>query len=141
MDGRFGPVTASAVRAVQAAHGPSADAMVGADTWPVLAVTVRQGSAGSAVQAVQDALVARGHPLAVDGRFGPATASAVRALQTARGLPAARAPAVVSADPGCPGGRGSRMMVQEPLRDRPGRRGLPPAASVRSQVRESSCVS
>ncbi len=95
VDGRFGPATASAVRAVQTAHGLPADAVVGAATWPVLAVTVRQGSAGSAVQAVQDALVARGYPLAVDGQFGPATGSAVRALQTAHGLPA---DAVVSAD-------------------------------------------
>lgn len=44
------------------------------------------GSTGTAVRAVQQALVDRGASLAVDGQFGPITANAVAAFQTAQGL-------------------------------------------------------
>ena len=44
-------------------------------------VTVRNGSQGQGVRAVQRQLNARGSSLAVDGIFGPLTDTAVRAYQ------------------------------------------------------------
>lgn len=49
-------------------------------------VSVRRGATGEAVRALQQALAARGHALAVDGVFGPRTEQAVRAFQAASGL-------------------------------------------------------
>lgn len=43
--------------------------------------TVRRGATGEDVQTVQGLLGARSHPVAVDGAFGPATETAVRAVQ------------------------------------------------------------
>ena len=52
--------------------------------WPV----VRQGDEGHPVLTLQELLRALGHAVAVDGDFGPQTASAVRAVQNAAGLTA-----------------------------------------------------
>ena len=52
--------------------------------WPV----VRQGDDGHPVLTLQELLRAHGHAIAVDGDFGPQTATAVRAVQTAAGLTA-----------------------------------------------------
>jgi len=52
--------------------------------WPVVA----QGAAGRQVTTVQYLLTAQGAALTVDGKFGPATTTAVRAFQTAHGLTA-----------------------------------------------------
>ena len=87
-DGDFGPQTKSAVVAFQSASGFTADGIVGAQTWGGLIVTVRQGNGGDAVAAAQTALNAHGHGLTVDGAFGPATADAARAFQTAKGITA-----------------------------------------------------
>src|SRR6266498_5400454 len=50
--------------------------------WPL----VRQGDKEHPVQTLQHLLRARGHGVAVDGIFGPATDAAVRAFQGQRGL-------------------------------------------------------
>ena len=50
--------------------------------WPL----VRQGDQQHPVQTLQYLLRARGHPVTVDGIFGPATDSAVRAFQQQKGL-------------------------------------------------------
>ena len=47
---------------------------------------VKPGDQGDAVRTVQGLCIARGHPVTVDGDFGPATASAVAEIQQARGL-------------------------------------------------------
>ncbi len=92
VDGAFGPQTGSAVRTFQRGHGLVPDGVVGPLTWGRLLVTVRQGSRGDAVRAVQDQFQFRnlsGNPangLRVDGSFGPRTAATVRAFQQAVGL-------------------------------------------------------
>jgi peptidoglycan hydrolase-like protein with peptidoglycan-binding domain len=65
--------TAPAARAGQAAPAVT----VALSAWP----TVRQGAVGERVYAVQYLLNAHGARLATDGRFGPATAAAVKAFQ------------------------------------------------------------
>ena len=66
--------------------------MIGAKTWGALIVTVKLGSTGSAVRAVQDQANFRnlrnGHSLNVDGIFGQKTQSWVRGFQQAEGFKA-----------------------------------------------------
>jgi hypothetical protein len=47
---------------------------------------VQQGATGTDVRSVQSLCGARGHPTAVDGAFGPNTASAVKSVQAANHL-------------------------------------------------------
>jgi peptidoglycan hydrolase-like protein with peptidoglycan-binding domain len=67
------------------AHHLAATGVADTATWRALIVTVRNGSTGPAVRAVQDQINFRnnknGHTLAVDGLFGAKTQAAVRAFQ------------------------------------------------------------
>jgi Putative peptidoglycan binding domain len=49
-------------------------------------VVLRRGAKGAEVSQVQAALVALGYSTSVDGKFGPATAQAVKSFQTSSGL-------------------------------------------------------
>ena len=87
VDGIFGPKAKAAVVAFQHAKGLGGSGVVQAPIWRALVVTVKHGSAGSAVRAVQDQITFRnlkdGRMLAVDGLFGPKTEASVRAFQKA----------------------------------------------------------
>ena len=92
VDGIFGAKTKAAVVAFQRAHHLPADGVTGAKTWGALIVTVKLGSTGSAVRAVQDQANFRnlrnGHSLNVDGIFGPKTQAWVRGFQQSEGFKA-----------------------------------------------------
>ena len=110
VDGVYGTGTANAVRAFQRKYGLTVDGVVGRDTWTELydqfrsiqsdngtpnaypGTALREGSSGQNVRLVQFWLkIARTvYPslsnVTVDGRFGSATAAAVRRFQTYFGL-------------------------------------------------------
>jgi peptidoglycan hydrolase-like protein with peptidoglycan-binding domain len=90
VDGVFGAKTTAAVVAFQRAHHLTADGVAGTKTWDALIATVKLGSTGFAVRAVQDQANFRAakyhYSLAVDGIFGPTTQLFVRAFQLSAGL-------------------------------------------------------
>jgi peptidoglycan hydrolase-like protein with peptidoglycan-binding domain len=90
VDGVFGAKTKAAVVAFQRAHHLTADGVAGATTWSALIVTVKLGSTGPAVRAVQDQANFRngesGQTLTVDGIYGQRTAVWVGAFQYVEGL-------------------------------------------------------
>jgi N-acetyl-anhydromuramyl-L-alanine amidase AmpD len=84
--GTFDTTTQNAVKNFQSSHGLGADGIVGNATWPALTILTQQGDSGAKVRAVQSQLNESGAGLAVDGAFGPATATAVRNFQSSKGL-------------------------------------------------------
>lgn len=113
VDGSYGAATVSAVEAFQNLFGLTADGVVGRSTWNKLkevalavankivtantapgqfTTTVREGSTGTTVRAVQfylrrlSAYYSDIPTVTVDGRFGAATTRAVKAWQARAGL-------------------------------------------------------
>ncbi len=85
--GYYGSITQQKVREFQARTGLAVDGVIGPNTWSRLAPTLRLGSRGPAVRALQQALnVKHQYGLAVDGIFGPRTEAAVRDFQAHMGL-------------------------------------------------------
>ena len=73
----FGPATEDAVKQFQQSENLLVDGIVDSQTWSALLVTVKEGSTGEAVKAVQSQF-----PAADDGIFGPITESEVKTFQT-----------------------------------------------------------
>lgn len=88
VDGVFGKSTTAGVKAFQRSKRLSADGIVGAATWQKLIVTLRRGSRGDAVRALQHQLRNQyGYrSVSVDGTFGRATEAAVKSFQSKRRL-------------------------------------------------------
>ena len=100
VDGSFGPATTAALGTWQAAHAVPVTKKLDAPTWATMVylglvpprssplsdyrdVVLKRGSTGAAVKALQKALGG----LTVDGSYGPATETRVKAYQKSKGLP------------------------------------------------------
>lgn len=86
-DGNFSSGTNTAVRNFQTSRGLGVDGIVGPATWDALTPTLRSGSSGNAVRALQLQLNEKHRAgLTVDGVFGSGTEAAVRSFQTHAGI-------------------------------------------------------
>jgi peptidoglycan hydrolase-like protein with peptidoglycan-binding domain len=90
IDGIFGPVVTKGVKSFQHKVFLREDGIVGDKTWralysgaPVDMPTLKKGSKGELVKTVQKILLStKDYKGAIDGDFGPATETAVKAFQT-----------------------------------------------------------
>ena len=88
VDGIFGAATAQGMRGVQAGRHLPETGIADAATWGALIVQVGPGSTGDAVKALQRELVQKRRAVVpLDGVYGAATTTAVKAFQAHMGLP------------------------------------------------------
>lgn len=87
VDGDFGSVTETKVRAFQKSRDITVDGVVGPVTWSKLLYSLEKGSKGTPVKALQVELNAEGYRLKVDGDFGSVTKGAVLKYQEKKRLP------------------------------------------------------
>jgi len=88
VDGVYGKSTTAAVKAFQRKVGVPADGRVRPATWRKLVVTIKRGSRGPAVRAIQHQIRHQygSKKVPFDGVFGASTQAAVKAFQGKRGL-------------------------------------------------------
>lgn len=86
-DGVFGPRTERRTWEFQTDRGLRATGQLDVVTWEWLVTEVGRGDRGEPVRVLQWLLGFHGHPVAVDGAFGPKTESATRAFQRRSQLP------------------------------------------------------
>lgn len=98
VDGLFGPATEKEVKAFQTKFGIAADGIAAHTTWSGIYARVyissrksmpilRRGSIGEAVQLLQSQInLIATQKLVVDGEFGPATETAIKAIQKSKKL-------------------------------------------------------
>lgn len=86
-DGQFGPATDAALKDYQKKNGLAVDGIAGPDTFAHMGlhelILLMPGSNGETVKKLQTSL-----GIDADGRYGPATAAAVKAYQQQHGLEA-----------------------------------------------------
>jgi hypothetical protein len=83
VDGAYGRSTAAAVKAFQHESGVRASGRVGPATWPKLVVTIKRGSRGDAVRALEHQIryQSGARVVPVDGVFGARLQEAVKTFQ------------------------------------------------------------
>jgi hypothetical protein len=86
VNGVFDAATRAAAIAFERATLLPLNGTIGAREWPRLVMTVRYGSTGNAVRALQVELRKNGYGVAVDGALGPLTLTAVKSAQKANAL-------------------------------------------------------
>ncbi|SHI76001.1 Flagellum-specific peptidoglycan hydrolase FlgJ [Tessaracoccus bendigoensis DSM 12906] len=82
-DGSYGKLTAAAVSSFQKKQGITSTGTMDDQTWEKLLPSLKAGSSGPAVTALQGELNEAGHDVDVVGSFGEATTKAVGAFQKA----------------------------------------------------------
>lgn len=81
VDGSYGALTETAVKAYQTKVGRPATGTMDDETWRALVPTLKRGDTGDSVTALQHSLRAAGSTITVTGTFDAATEGAVNAFQ------------------------------------------------------------